>query len=549
MNDRQNHTVFIVKMLFCIMACSMPFCRQSHTRVQQSILEKTLLIANQTEPQELDPHIVTGVPEFHILQALFEGLVIAEPQHLKPVPGIASSWEVTPDGLNWTFHLRTDARWSNGDTVRADDFRFSWQRILSPALGSEYAYMLFCIKGAEAFNKGELTDFSAVGVTVVNGSTLKVELCRPTPYFLSLLSHHSWFPVHPSTILKFGAIDARGTPWTRPENIVTDGAFTLEKWEVNKEITVVKNPLYYDSDRVALEKICFYPIENQQTEERAFRTGEVHITSGCPPTRIDWYRKNHPDLLRIDPYLGTYFYVLNVRKPPFDNPLVRRAFALSVDRRAIVKLIKGGETPAVSFTPPGTEGYTADSLIGFDTTEARRNLEAAGYGPGGKPFPPVELLYNTSETHHLLAQAVQQMWQQYLGAGVTLVNQEWKVYLTSKVNGDFSIARMGWIGDYRDPMNFLDMWLTGGGNNNSGWSDAGYDSLIAVAANSLGNEDRARAFRGAERILMDSLPIIPVYYYTNVYLIDPSVKGWYPNLLNLHNYKYVSLAAAGDNDR
>jgi oligopeptide transport system substrate-binding protein len=518
-------------------------CTPRQTPVERGIAARELIIANQTEPQDLDPDIVTGVPEFHILEALFEGLVIAEPKELRPEPGVAKSWDTTDGGLTWTFHLRSNARWSNGDQVTAADFHFAYQRILSPALGSEYAYMLYCLKGAEAYNKGETGDFSMVGVNAVDDTTLVLRLDRPTPYFLSLLAHHSWFPVHPATILAFGKIGTRGTEWTRPGNFVGNGPFTLEAWEINRKVSVVKSDRYWDRDAVQLNRITFLPIDNMQTEERSFRTGEVHITTNLAPAKIAWYRSNHPEALRIDPYLGTYFYVVNVQRPPMDNPLIRKALALAIDRQAIVEhVLKGGQLPATCFTPPATGGYTAESTLRFDTTEARRLFTEAGYGAnGGKTFPPVELLYNTSETHHTVAQAVQQMWKRYLGIEVTLVNQEWKVYLASKQQGAFSIARMGWIGDYNDPMTFLDMWVTGGGNNNTGWSDSRYDSLIAVAANEPDRQRRFAAFGKAEKLLLDAMPVLPIYFYTNVYLLNPAVKGWYPNLLNIHNYKYVWL--------
>ncbi len=517
-------------------------CSHKSTPVESGIATQTLLIGNQTEPQDLDPHIVTGVPEFHIMEALFEGLVIAEPKKLQPVAGVAHSWERAPDGLTWTFHLRNNALWSNGDRVTARDFHFSYQRILSPNLGSEYAYMLFCIEGAEGYNKGTIVDFSKVGVIAVDDTTLVLRLCRPTPYFLSLLAHHSWFPVHQATILKFGKIDTRGTEWTRPGNFVGNGPFILTVWEINRVITVRKSEKYWDHAAVRLQAINYYPIDNQQTEERSFRTGEVHITSNLSPGKIEWYRANQPNVLRLDPYLGTYYYVINVKKPPLDNPAVRRALACAIDRQAIVThILKGGQLPATCYTPPGTGGYFADSSLWFDSTEAKRLLAEAGYGPAGKPFPAVELLYNTSETHHTVAQAIQQMWKRYLGIEVTLVNQEWKVYLASKQQGQFGIARMGWIGDYNDPMTFLDMWVTGGGNNNSGWGSPRYDSLIAVAATASGNDTRFEAFKAAEALLLDELPVLPVYFYTNVYLLHPSVKGWYPNLLCIHNFKYVYL--------
>lgn len=538
-----NRLFRLVRPLFLpVLPLLLHSCSEKTTPVEQGIAAQALHIGNQTEPQDLDPHIVTGVPEFHIMEALFEGLVIAEPKELKPAPGVARSWEVAEDGLTWTFHLRPDALWSNGDRVTAADFHFSMQRILSPKLGSEYAYMLFCLEGAESYNSGNLADFSGVGVTVEDDTTLILRLARPTPYFLSLLAHHSWFPVHRETVLKFGKIDTRGSEWTRPGNFVGNGPFRLAAWEINRAITVEKSDRYWDAGAVRLQSINFYPIDNQQTEERSFRTGEIHMTSGLSPAKIGWYRTNRPEVLRVDPYLGTYFYLLNVTKPPLDNPLVRKALSLAIDREAIVThILKGGQLPATCFTPPNTGGYRADSAVRFDTLAAKRILSETGYGEGGETFPAVELLYNTSETHHTVAQAVQQMWKRYLGIEVTLVNQEWKVYLASKLAGDFSIARMGWIGDYNDPMTFLDMWVTGGGNNNSGWSNSRYDSCISAAASGKTREERFRAFHEAERVLLNELPILPVYFYTNVYLLHPAVKGWYPNLLSIHNYKYVYL--------
>lgn len=292
-----------------------------------------------------------------------------------------------------------------------------------------------------------------------------------------------------------------------------------------------------------LQSVHFYPIDNQQTEERAFRTGQVHVTTNLAPAKIAWYRENAPESLRIDPYLGTYYYIVNVHKPPFDNVLVRRALALAIDREAIVShILKGGQLPASTFTPPHTGGYTAPcSGVPFDTVEARRLLAAAGFGPGGKPMPAITLLYNTSETHHTVAQAIQQMWARYLGVEVTLVNQEWKVYLASKQRGDFAVARMGWIGDYNDPMTFLDMWLTDGGNNNTGWSNTTYDSLLAAAAAATDQTERFASFGAAEKLLLTELPVLPIYFYTNVYLLNSMVRGWYPNLLNIHNFKYVFL--------
>jgi oligopeptide transport system substrate-binding protein len=355
-----------------------------------------------------------------------------------------------------------------------------------------------------------------VGINAPDDSTLVIRLGRPTPYFLSLIAHHSWFPVHPPTILKYGKIDQRGTPWTRAGNFIGNGQFNLNNWEINKVISVKKSQTYWDANAVRLNEIHFHPIENNLTEERSFRTGQLHITSNVPPGKIEWYKNNNPKVLRIDPYLGTYYYIVNINNKPINDLKVRRALALAIDRRAITEhILKGGQIPAGSFTPPNTGNYSFDQMISFDTTEARKLLLEAGFSEAN-PFPAISLLYNTSESHHTVAQAIQQMWKKHLGINVTLINQEWKVYLSSTQQKNYDIARKGWIGDYNDPNSFLDMWVTGGGNNNTGWSNTAYDSLITAASQTADQIKRIELFKNAEHILMNELPVIPIYFYTNV---------------------------------
>jgi oligopeptide transport system substrate-binding protein len=500
-----------------------------------------LHIGNQIEPQDLDPHTITGVQESHIVSALLEGLVSPDPVDLHPVPGAAQRWTLSPDGLRYTFYLWPNGKWSNGDSLTAHDFVFSFKRILSPRLGSEYSYMLFCIKNAEAYNAGKLKDFSQVGAQAVDDTTLVITLEKPVPYFLSLIMHSSWYPVHPATILKYGAIDERGTSWTRPGNFVGNGPFVLSKWILNTVIEVQKNPRYWDAKTVRLTCIRFYPIDNALTEERAFRTGQLHVTTNVPASKIAWYRMHHPELLRIDPYLATYFYLINVKRPPFDDVRVRRALSMAIDRESIVKnVLKGGQLPAYFFTPPNTQGYTCSTGVIYNPDSARKLLVQAGYSPA-HPFPHVKLLYNTSEMHHTLAQAVQEMWRKNLHVNIELDNEEWKVYLSSKHSGDYDMARMGWTGDYNDPTTFLDMWVTNGGNNSTGWSSPAYDNFIAKAAGESNRDKRYAYFQQAERVLLDQMPIIPMYIYTNLSLVNPSVKGWYSNILGVHPFKYVYL--------
>jgi len=518
---RTADILLVVSLLLGLSACG----KEKQTNVSEGTRNQVLHIGNGAEPQGLDPHIVTGVPEHYIISALLEGLVVEDPVDLTPQPGVAESWTVSDDGKTYVFRIRADARWSNGDPVTANDFVYSWMRLLSPALGAEYAYQLFYLENAREFYTGQMTDFSNVGVEATDSHTLEVTLAAPTPFFLSLLAHYSTFPVHQETIEEFGSIDSRTSKWTRPGNYVGNGPFALRQWELNKIIVVEKSPTYWNAGIVRLNAIHFHPIDNQLTEERMFRSGHLHVTGSVPSEKIEGYREASPELIRISPYLGTYYYLINTSRKPFDDVRVRRAFAMSIDRRQIVeKVTKGGQLPAYAFTPPDTQGYTPQAAIPHDTEAARQLLAEAGY-PGGEGFPECELLYNTSEGHRKVAVAIQQMWKVALSVKVTLVNQDWKVYLSSRKNGDYDISRAGWIGDYADPNTFLDMFLTGGGNNHSGWSNRSYDSLIARAARTIDRRDRYRLFQEAEDILLKEAPIIPIYTYTNTSLIHPDVRG------------------------
>ena len=517
-------------------------CGRRETRVAHGNRGQVLHINNGPEPQNLDPHVVTGVPEHHIIMALLEGLVSEDPHGITPQPGTAERWDISPDQTVYTFHLRKNARWSNGDPVTARDFVHSYHRALAPSLASEYAYMLYVMKGAEEFNTGRITDFDQVGVKALDDQTLEVRLNSSTPYFLSLLLHYAWFPLHIPTIERHGPLYERGNRWTKPGSFVGNGPYALEEWKVNHMIVVRKSPTYWDAANVKLNKIYFYCIESSDTDERAFRSGQLHKMYEMPQTKIDTYREKHPDLLRIEPFLGTYFYVVNTRKPPLNDKRVRRALAMAINREAIVKNVtRGKELPAYYFTPPGTAGYTARAGFAFDIEGARKLLAEAGY-PDGKGMAPIEILFNTLESHRAIAEAIQEMWKRNLGIDVQLLNQEWKVYLDSmKKTGNYHVARFGWIGDYPDPNSFLDLWVTGGGNNDARWSNVEYDRLIREAGRTGDLAKRLEVFQQAETILMDEMPVIPIYFYTKVYAIQPSVKGWYPTILDNHPYQHLWL--------
>jgi oligopeptide transport system substrate-binding protein len=516
-------------------------CRKPESNVDKGNRTGVLHKGNGKEVQDLDPHVVNSVSSFNVISALLEGLVAEDPVDLHPVPGVAERWDVSEDLRTYTFHLRQNARWSNGDPVTAHDFLRSYRRILAPTLASDVAYMLYVVENAEAFHKGQITDFAQVGFRVLDDHTFEIRLTNPTPYFLSLLNHYSWFPVHLPTIEKHGNPFERGSRWTLPGRFVGNGPFTLEEWRLNVRIRVKKSATYWDRDTVSLNAIVFHTIDSLDTEERLFRSGQLHITDSMPLNRIERYRRERADVLRIDPYLGTYFFRVNVTRPVIDQPLVRRALGMAIDRTAIVERVwRGGQLPAASFVPPNTAGYTSEAQLPYDPAAARQLLIDAGY-PEGRGLPPIEILFNTSENHKLTAEAVQQMWRQELNVRAVLVNQEEKVYFDSRRQMNYEVIRSTWIGDYNDPNSFLDMWVTGGGNNQTGWSNAEYDRLIAEAARTAEPQARFAAFQQAERILLDEAPILPVFFYTKAFLIQPNVRGWHPTILDHHPYKHVRL--------
>ena len=516
-------------------------CGDYQNNVESGNREGTLHWGNGTEPQSLDPHIATGVPEHHIISSLMEGLVHRDGETLEPRPGVAKSWDISADGRVYTFYLRQDARWSNGDPHNAHDYVWSWWRALQPALGNLYAYMYFPIANAKAYYDGEISDFNQVGVKALNDYVLQVTLTEPIPYFLQLLDHYSTYPVHRATIEKFGTADQRGTRWTFEGNIVGNGAFQLKEWKINRRITVERNPFYWDAANVRLNQVVFYPTENVTTEERMFRAGQLHY-SGIPSDKIQAYSQSDDPSLRIQPYLGVYFYRLNVDKPQLSDKRVRRALGMTINRDQLVSQItKGGQIPAYTITPPGTMGYYPESDLTFDPEAAKKLLAEAGY-PNGEGFPTTEILYNTSEGHRKIAVALQQMWKKHLNIDVVLLNQEWKVYLDTVSNHHYEIARAGWIGDYVDPNNFLDMFLCNGGNNRTRWCNPEYDQIILQQVpKAKTHQQRLKLFQQAENILLQEMPVIPIYIYTSNNLVHPTVRNFGRNILNQANYREMYL--------
>jgi oligopeptide transport system substrate-binding protein len=529
---------------FCAFSClfvAISGCARRESAVQSGNRDQVLHRGIGSEVGDLDPQLAANIAEGDVASALFEGLVTEDPVDLHPVPGVAESWEVSPDQLTYLFHLRPNAHWSNGAPVTALDFVASWRRILTPSLAAPNADLLHLLQGAEAFHRGLTTDFGSVGVTAVDPHTLRVRLEHPAPYFLSLLANPAWFPVPVPVITTSGSPSERGNPWTKPATFVGNGPFLLKSWEPNRRIVVEKSPNYWDAARVRLSAINFYPIDSVDTEERTFRAGQLHVTYVLPFGKLDTYRRESAQFLRTDPYLDTYFLRLNLQRPPMGDVRVRRALAQAIDRAAIVeKILHGGQLPATALTPPGLPGYTAPAGLSVNFDAARTLLADAGF-PGGRGLPPIELLYNTSENHRTLAEALQEMWRRELGLDVRLVNQEFKVVLTERRSGNFQILLSDWVGDYLDATSFLDLWRSDSSNNFTGWSSASYDSLVFAAARTPDAAERARLLQQAEALMLDDAPIIPLYHNTHVFLLQPSVKGWHSTLLDHHPYKHVWL--------
>lgn len=510
--------------------------------LEEANRKKIFLICEGTEPRTLDPQVSLGENEHRIIAALMVGLVeYDEYDQAKAVPGLADHWEHNEDYSIWTFHIRDNARWSNGDLVSAQDFVDAYRRMLTASLGAVYADALFILKGAQEYYEQKLTDFNQVGVHAESSHTLKIDLIGPTPYFLSAIQYPAWFPVHMPTILKFGRMDERDTKWIAPGNYVGTGPFILKSWRQNDVIEVVRNPLYWDAATVRLNGVNFYSIESLDTQERAFAAGQLHKTQDVPFDRIPYYRRDHPELIRLDPVEGVYFYRLNVERKPLDNPKVRLALNLAVDREQIVTdITRAKQRPATGFTPPGMQGYQAFNVMHYDPERARQLLAEAGY-PNGKGFPKFNILINTYETHRITAEAIQRMWKQELNIDVGIENQEFKVYLQSQTTMNYDLSRSTWVGDFMDPVTFLGMWTTGDGNNNTHWSSPAYDQLLAEAARTGDPNARFGLLHDAERLFLSEPPVVTLYWYTRVYLLDPSVKNWYPLALDEHNYKYIDL--------
>lgn len=476
------------------------------------------------EPASLDPLKAVGLPEIQVIRDLFEGLTNQDAQG-KIVPGVAQSWS-SSDNKTWVFTLRNNARWSNGDPVTAQDFVYSWQRLVDPKNSSAFAWFagLSGIQNAAAITKGEMTP-DKLGVVAQSKNQLKVTLDRPVPWFPALVANVALFPVPQKIIAQ------QGDSWTSPGKLVGNGAYQLSERVVNEKIVLTRNPHYWDDAHSVLTKVTFVPINEESSATKRYRSNDIDITESFPKNMYALLKKTLPGEVYTPDQLGTYYYAFNTQKGPTADVRVRKALSWSIDRKVIAEKVLGtGEKPAWHFTPDVTAGFKPlptfmqqhdqNSL----NAQAKSLLAAAGYGPG-KPLK-LKLLYNTSESHQKIAIAVASMWKKNLNVDVTLENQEWKTYIDSRNSGNFDVIRASWVGDYNEPSTFLNLLTSGNSSNIARFNNADYDAVIAKASRETSDQVRNSDYNRAEQILAEQAPIAPIYQYTNGRLIKPWVKGY-----------------------
>lgn len=493
---------------------------------------------NAAEPRSFDPHKTGGIPEFYVINSIFEALTWYDPKTLDPLPGVAERWETTDSARSWTFHLRRNAVWTDGQPVTARDFVYAWRRAVDPETASPYVGLQFYVKNGEAISLGKMKP-SELGVKAIDDYTLLVEMERPTAFFPKMTSHYIFAPLPSHAMDRLLA--EHGDRWTAVEHIITNGPFKLIEHKPYDQAVAIKSPSYWDATNVKLDRIVFVHTEDTATGLNLYKAGDVYtMQSGSIPLAFIKALKHKKDYVSGSLFF-TYYYSINLKRKPLDDARVRKALSMAIDREAITeRLIGKGDIPAYSFVPPGVPGYKGYRGEGFNPEEARRLLSEAGY-PDGKGFPKLTIYFNTSDAQRQIAEAIQRMWKEHLGIEIGLQNEEWQTFQARWERRDFDFSRDGWQGDYLDPNTFLDLMGTDTPNNHSGWINEDYKRLLDAANSEPDEEKRMRMLSEAEEMMMRDQPIIPIYFYGMSYLKKPFVEGWYPNLADVHPLKFVYI--------
>ncbi len=518
------------------------------TAEQTAATPKILRLNNQSEPGSLHPGKAQGTHDSWLIEHVMEGLTKKSPEG-KVVEGMATAWTVSEDGTVYTFTLRDGVKWSNGDPMVAKDFEIAWKYLLNPKTASEYAYQCYYLANGEAFNASTETDDAklkeledAVGVKALDEKTLEVRLEAPTPYFLELLSFYTYYPVNHK-------VQEANPDWANDASTyVSNGPFIFTEWKHKESMKIVKNEEYYDKDKVKLNEIHFAMIEDENTAWQMYRNDELDMAYPLPQdVTAQLSAQKDPEFV-IGAELATYFYRFNTTKKPFNNVNVRRALSMTIDRKTIVESVaQGGQTPAYTLTPYGIADVSGDftqntgELFKYDPTEAQKLLAQGLQEEGMDKMPNFVILYNTSEGHKKIAEAIQEMWRKDLGIQVTLENVEFQIKLDREDKLDFEVARSGWVGDYVDPMTFLDMFESTSQQNDTGWVNAEYDALIRAAKANLDLASRSQQLHDAEKILMSEMPIAPIYFYTAPYTLKPYVKDSYKPINRYTQFQYADI--------
>ncbi len=523
--------------------------------MQRAAQQGILIVGNNSEPQSLDPHLATAVSDGRIISTLLEGLVRPDPVDVTQVhPAVAESWSYDADARVWRFQLRENARWSDGRPVRAEDFVYAYQRLLHPSFGGKYAQMLYPIAGAAEFNQGK-ADWSQVGVKALAPRTLEIRLVGPTPHLLELLLHYTWFPIPSHHVEAHGGMLERRNTWTRVENWVGNGAYLLREHRFNHFLEVAASPHYWRAADVRNRGVRFLPIVNGFTETRMFFDGKLHITNNVPPEMIAYAKERGGDQFIQSPYYSCTFYRLNTQSPPLNDERVRRALSLAIDRDTLVsRVVRGAGEATQGFTPPST-GFSP-SLPELPSTQAEREqlarqlLRDAGYAVAGdskgKKFPLIELMTSSREVQRIMAETIQSFWLQVLGIQAEIRVYEWTAYKAAQQNGDYQVSSSSWSGDFLDPSNFVELWRSGGGNNNTGWASPAYDAQLLAAQRSVSREQRMSSLEDAEHLMLQQQPIIPLYWGHRTYLVSPLVRGFHTCLMEMQPFDAVELSPQKD---